>query len=67
MALRVEQEIAGFEVSVNEFTGMHVLEGLQELVDNELLVYFLQDAGPDDDVQVYLGSEVPVSMKSNTR
>jgi hypothetical protein len=52
MALRVEEDVAGLEVAVDEFAGVHVLERLDELVDDELLVDFLQDVGPDDDVQV---------------
>ncbi len=46
---------------------MHVLKSLEELIDDELLVDFLEDAGPDDNVEVYMGDDLPVSIKSKTR
>lgn len=35
---------------MDEFSGVHVLECLEELIDDELLVYFFEDACADDDV-----------------
>lgn len=35
---------------MDEFPRVHILEGLKELVDNELLVNFLKDACANDDV-----------------
>lgn len=55
VALGVEEEVAGFEIAVDEFSGVHILEGLEELVDDEFLMYFLENAGADDDVEIYVG------------
>jgi hypothetical protein len=38
---------------VDEFSRVHILEGLKELVDDELLVNFLKDACAYDDVQIW--------------
>lgn len=54
MALGIQQKITGFEVAVDEFARVHILECLEELVDDELLVDLLEDASADDDVQVYV-------------
>lgn len=53
MALGIEEEVAGLEVPMDEFAGVHVLEGLEELVDDELFVNFLEDAGANDNVQIW--------------
>lgn len=47
---------------MNEFSGVHILECLDELVDDEFFVNFLQDSCADDDMKVYLREKVPVSM-----
>ena len=50
MALGIQQQIAGFQVSVDELSGVHVFECFQELVDNEFSMYFFQDSGSDHHV-----------------
>lgn len=47
---------------MDELSGVHELEGLEELVDDELLVDFFEDACADDDVEICMGMGVPVSM-----
>lgn len=52
MAFRIEEQIAGLEISVEQVGRVHVLQTLEALVDNVLLVDVLQDVGPDNCVQV---------------
>lgn len=39
---------------MDEFSGMHILECLKELVDDELFMNFFKDTRPDDNMQVYI-------------
>ena len=52
VALRVQQQVARLEIPVNELPRVHVLERLEELIDDEFLVYFFEDARPDDHMQI---------------
>ena len=52
MALRVEEQVAGFEVSVEETGGVHVLQTFKHLVDDILLVDVFQDVGSDNCMKV---------------
>jgi len=52
VTLRVQQQIGGFEVSVDEFTCVEVLECLQQLLNDVLLVDVFQDVSSDDCMQV---------------
>jgi len=54
VALRVEQQVGGFEVAVDQVSGVQLLQSLEQLLDDVLLVDFLQDVGTDDGVQVSL-------------
>ena len=62
MAFWVKEDVAGLEIAVDEFARMHVFECLYQLVDDEFLMDFLEDACADDHMQVYLKGLVPVSM-----
>lgn len=60
MAVRVEEEVRRLDIPVDELGRVHVIERLEELVDDVLLVDLLEDARADDGVQVRLwrgGSE----------
>lgn len=50
MALAVEEDVGRFEVAVDQITGMHILQRLQDLVHHELLVDLLEDVCADDRV-----------------
>ena len=39
---------------MKQLCGVHVLDAFQDLVDDVLFVYFLQDACPDDGMQIRL-------------
>jgi hypothetical protein len=53
VALRVEQNIARFKISVDQLSGVHILESLEELIDDEFLVNLFQNACPNDDMKIY--------------
>mmetsp|Transcript_47145 Transcript_47145/g.123707 ORF Transcript_47145/g.123707 Transcript_47145/m.123707 type:complete len:274 (-) Transcript_47145:40-861(-) len=53
-AVLIEQQIRRLQVPMQHAGGVAVLEGLQRLVDNELLVHWLEDIGPHHRVQVGL-------------
>ena len=52
VALRVEQQVARLQIPVDKFPRMHVLERFEELIDDKLLVYLFENAGPDDYVEI---------------
>eukprot|EP00906_Rhabdomonas_costata_P020252 RCo029434 len=54
VALAVQQHVAGLEIAVQQLRAVEVLHGLQQLVDQELLVDVLQDVRPDHRVQIRL-------------
>ena len=62
MALRIKKNIAGFKIPVDKLARMHILECFDELVDDELLMDFFQNARPDHHMQVCVSQGVPVSM-----
>lgn len=52
MTLRIEENIAGLKIPVDQFTRVHVLECLYELVYDEFFMNFFKDAGSDHDMKV---------------
>jgi len=52
MALRVEQQVARLQVSVQQVHRMHVFQALEYLVDDILLVDIFENVGTDHCVQV---------------
>jgi len=54
VTFRVEEQVGGLEVAVDEFTRVELLEGLEQLIDDLLLVDVFEDVGADDCVQVSL-------------
>lgn len=46
---------------------MHIFESFEELINYEFLMDFLEDAGSDNDMQIYVNGVLPVSMKSKTK
>ena len=47
MALRVEEEVAGFEISVKEVGRVHIFEAFEALIDNILFVDVFKDVCSD--------------------
>mmetsp|Transcript_27717 Transcript_27717/g.73215 ORF Transcript_27717/g.73215 Transcript_27717/m.73215 type:complete len:454 (+) Transcript_27717:27-1388(+) len=54
LAVGVQQDVRGLDVTVEHLPGVHVLQRLEQLVDDVLLVDLLEDLGADDRVQVGL-------------
>mmetsp|Transcript_603 Transcript_603/g.2296 ORF Transcript_603/g.2296 Transcript_603/m.2296 type:complete len:371 (+) Transcript_603:176-1288(+) len=54
LAVGVEEDVRGLDVAVQHCTAVHVLQGLEKLVDDVLFVNILEDVGADDSVQVGL-------------
>ena len=52
MAFGVEEQVAGFQVAVEQVAGVHVLETLKHLVDYVLLVDILENVRPNHRVQI---------------
>ena len=52
MALGVEQQVAWLQVSMQQVGGVHVLQALENLVDDVLLMDLFQDVGTDDSMEV---------------
>jgi hypothetical protein len=52
MTLRVKQEVAGLQVSVQQIGRVHELQAFEDLVDNILLMNVLQDVRPDNCMQI---------------
>mmetsp|Transcript_69371 Transcript_69371/g.187542 ORF Transcript_69371/g.187542 Transcript_69371/m.187542 type:complete len:334 (-) Transcript_69371:17-1018(-) len=54
LAVGVQQDVRGLDVAMEHLARVHVLQRLQQLVDDVLLVNVLQDVGTDDGVQIRL-------------
>jgi hypothetical protein len=52
VALRVQQQVGGLQVTVKQVGRVHVLEALEDLVHDVLLVNVFEDIGSNDGVQV---------------
>lgn len=54
MALRIQEQVGGLQVSVDQVPAVQLLQGFEQLLEDLLLVHVLQDVGPDHRVQVSL-------------
>jgi len=50
----VKEEVGGLQITVDDASAVEVLEGLEELVDDELLVHLFEDVCADDGVKIGL-------------
>mmetsp|Transcript_4134 Transcript_4134/g.6219 ORF Transcript_4134/g.6219 Transcript_4134/m.6219 type:complete len:252 (-) Transcript_4134:107-862(-) len=52
--LRVEQQVAWLDITMNHFSRMHVFERFEQLIHDVLFVNIFQDVCPNDSVQIGL-------------
>jgi isopenicillin N synthase-like dioxygenase len=65
VALTIQQQVAGFQISVQQVGRVHVFKAFEALIDNVLFVNILKDICPNNCMQISVHkveNEVNVSV-----